>query len=266
VTTRRLAAIAQSLTERDRRVIEDVDRLGLVAGAQLRRLHYGNDDAARRLGRLHFARLVELRVLQRLPRRVGGVRSGSDGYVYALDIGGQRMVDPDRTRSWARALPGESFVAHALGVSELYVQLRLIERRGLILLRRFDAEPAGWRRFSGLGGARLTLKPDAYVIIGSGGYDDSFFVEFDRATESTPRITEKARLYVRYWQSGREQDRAGVFPLVLWVVPSERRREQLVDALGGLDAACWQLFAVTTMAEAARFMTSDDAVAAEESM
>jgi hypothetical protein len=46
-----------------------------------------------------------------------------------------------------------------------------------------------------------------------------------------------------------------VFPLVVWVVPDERRKDQLVDALGGLSPEHWQLFLVVTNGNAvARFL------------
>jgi hypothetical protein len=137
-----------------------------------------------------------------------------------------------------------------LSVSELYVQLRL--RSGDWQLERFDAEPGCWRRFSGPGGRSLVLKPDAYLIGTSGAYEDRYFIEIDRATESRTRITDKALNYVRYWQSGREQTAHGIFPRVLWSVPDDVRAQQLIDALGELPAEHWQLFTVAIEAEAAR--------------
>jgi hypothetical protein len=255
VTAIRLEALDKKLSGSDRAVIDDIARLGIMSGAQIRQLHYSDDASARRLCRLHLARLVSERILIRLDRRVGGVRAGSNGFVYGLDVAGRRLVDPHGTRWWPRSTPGEPFVAHGLAVSDLYVQLRDAERTGACSLVRFDAEPACWRRFAGPGGSRAILKPDAHAVLEADEFEDHFFVEIDRATEPTNRIADKAKLYVRYWQSGREQDRAGVFPLVLWVVPHEHRRAQLIETLARLDAEHWHLFAVTTSDSAVDLMT-----------
>ena len=41
----------------------------------------------------------------------------------------------------------------------------------------------------------------------------------------------KCRIYDSYYRTGREQDQHGVFPQVLWLVDSERRRVQLTEVL-----------------------------------
>jgi hypothetical protein len=91
-------------------------------------------------------------------------------------------------------------------------------------------------------------------------YTDSFFVEMDLATESTTRITEKARAYRLYWQSGREQATEAVFPTVLFIVPSTGRKVQLTDALSRQPAEYWHLFQVVTADVAARTMTTGELI------
>ncbi len=93
------------------------------------------------------------------------------------------------------------------------------------------------------------LKPDAYLVTAAGEFEDHRFIEIDRATESTSTIARKAQVYERYLATGIEQDRLGIFPSVLWVVPDERRRSRLVDALGRRPAESWQLHHVTLMAD-----------------
>jgi len=223
-----------------------------MSAQQLRRLHYDDSASGRRLARQDLAQLVEWRVLARLGRRVGGVRSGSEGFVYGLDVAGQRLVYADRRRYRTPWTPEPAFLAHALAVTELAVQLQ--ERSRVHPLERlsFDAEPTSWRRFNGPGGQRLTLKPDAYVVCVSAEFEDRYFVEIDRGTESLNRILDKGRLYGRHWQSGREQTAHGVYPQVLWIVPDLRRRDQIVGALGALDPKHWRLFQVTTNQAAAQ--------------
>jgi len=138
-------------------------------------------------------------------------------------------------------------------VTELFVQLREAARGGGLELLDFDAEPACWRTFTGLGGARTTLKPDAFVRVGLADFEDSYFVEVDRATHSGPSVARKLTLYRRYWQSGREQSRRrGVFPKVLVLVPSEARRSALVDVASAQPAESWPLFQIVHYEQALR--------------
>lgn len=253
VTARRVAEVASGLTAIDRILLSTVARLNVASGSQLRQLAYPDTATGRRLARKDLARLTELRVIARLDRRVGGVRAGSAGYVYALDVIGQRLTRPGRRRYRPPWTPGPHQVAHALAVSQLYVDLKAAEGPA-VTLGRFDAEPAAWRSYAGPGGGRLTLKPDAFAVLQTDEFEDHFFIEVDRATESTTRIATKAKAYVRYWQSGREQAEAGLFPRVLWVAPTDRRASQLAETLTGLPPEHWQLFAVTTTQRAARQM------------
>jgi hypothetical protein len=249
ITRAWIRQIADGLTPRDRVLLHTVAKLNIASERQLRQLRGAHSASERRLFRLDVARLVDLRMLARLDRRIGGVRAGSDGYVYALDVVGQRVTDPDRRSYRAPWTPQPMHLRHALAVSQLYVDLAS-KKVQAVHLRAFDAEPSAWRSFLGPGGARLVLKPDAFVLIAGSDYQDRMFLEIDRATESLPRIVEKAKTYVRYFQSGREQDRHGVFPLVVWIAPQERRASQLVDALSHVPAEHWRLFAVTTDATA----------------
>jgi len=136
--------------------------------------------------------------------------------------------------------PGASFVAHAVAVTECYVELVEGERQGHWRLLDFSAEPGCWRSFVGPRGRHLVLKPDAYPCVELDGYQDRWFVEIDRGTEDLGRIHRKARTYVQYWQIGREE----LFPRVLWVTTRPARLAALVTALGALPADQWQLFQV----------------------
>lgn len=251
ITKAQVVRIAATLTARDQELLHTVAKLNVASERQLRQLRGATSASQRRLYRLDVTRLVELRVLARLTRRIGGVRAGSDGYVYALDFVGQRLVDPDRRAYRPPWTPQPMHLRHALAVTQLFVDLRQASSSNA-RLQAFDAEPRAWRSFQSTGGARLTLKPDAFITIAGSDYEDRLFVEIDRATESLPRITEKAKTYVRYFNSGREQERHGVFPLIVWIAPDDHRRALLVDALSRLPADDWRLFAVTTDDDAVR--------------
>jgi hypothetical protein len=84
-------------------------------------------------------------------------------------------------------------------------------------------EPECWRWYEGANGKKLVLKPDMFAAIQANGYEDCWFIEIDRATETPARVLEKCDRYIHYLRSGAEQKKTGVFPYVVWIVPSEKR-------------------------------------------
>lgn len=251
VTEAYVAELAHELTPRERAVVESLDRLRLASVKQLERLHFvaGSPRANARQARRTLARLVELRVVVLLERRVGGVRAGSRGSVYALDVAGQRLASACGPAGGIRIrrpwTPGNAFIAHQLAVTELYVWLTETARRLPLEVLAFDTEPACWRTFTGLGGAGTVLKPDAFVRLGLGDFEDAYFIEVDRATHSAPSVARKLTLYRRYWQTGREQNRwSGVFPKVLVLVPAEIRRAALGEVAADQPAESRPLFQI----------------------
>jgi hypothetical protein len=251
VTAERLAAVTEALTERDWLILQTVSAVKVATGHQLERLQFATSDgdrsSAARQCRRALGRLVDLRVLARLDRRIGGVRAGSAGFVYGLDIVGQRLpaFRDQGGSAWRRPwTPGISFLQHRLAITELYVWLTESERNGACELLEFVAEPDCWRSFHGRGGSRLLLKPDSFARVASGGYEYLWFVEVDRAAESRPTIKAKCGRYIDYWLSGREDTRSSVFPAVVWLVPDERRVESLAGVIGQLPVDGRRLFQV----------------------
>jgi len=251
LTRAKASAIASSLNGRQRSLLEDVARLGVVSAGQLQRLRYEPSESGRRLARIDLAKLCDREVLFRLDRTVGGVRAGSKGHCFTLGLTGLRILHPHQPRYRQPWTTHPAHLNHALARSELFVGLKT--RIGDRLVT-FDSEPTCWRRYFGPGGAPAILKPDAFTVLDLGRFEDRFWWEIDNSTESGPWIVEKARAYIRYWQSGREIEASGVFPRVLWVAPTEVRRDFMTAALCRLPAEHWQLFAVVTAAEAAEQM------------
>jgi hypothetical protein len=87
-------------------------------------------------------------------------------------VAGWRLLDQ---RGTARRphLPGQPMWQHALLGAEAYAHLaeslRGTERR----VRIWQGEPECWRDYSGPLGERLQLKPDAFVVVTGGGYEDA---------------------------------------------------------------------------------------------
>jgi hypothetical protein len=243
VTSRRLARVERSMTDRDTAVVSTLARVRTATTGQLERLHFG--DVTRQHMRRALASLVDRRLLARLPRAVGGVRAGSAGFVYALDVAGTRLSQPERRRHHRPWPVGMAFLQHSLAVTETYVRTVEAEWAGMLRLVEFVTEPASWRSSHGPGGGRVVLKPDAALVVHVDRFDDRWFVEIDRGTESLTTIARKCEVYRRYWQAGVEQARTGgVFPRVLWLVPDQQRREALLDVTSRQPGDAWTLFAV----------------------
>lgn len=257
VSVARLAALAEGMSARDRQIVQTVARLRLVSGDQFFRLFFYDgatvETGARRARRV-LSRLVEQHALARLERRSGGSRGGSASWVYALGPAGGRLVaywaGEGLPRSRSVHEPGALWTAHTLAISEVYVRLREAERAGRVELLAFDAEPACWRTFTKLGGVTGHLKPDAFVSLGVGEYEDSFFMEMDMASEHRGQLARQHRAYADYFRSGAEQAQSGVFPSVLWLAPDQRRATLLRDIQGRLPEASRRLFRLATHEEA----------------
>lgn len=247
-----LLELGEGLSKQERVLMRELAKLRLMTHAQLAVI-LGREPSVSgaRIARRTLARLYELGVLARLDRRVGGIRAGSSGHVYYLGPVGQRLISywdgAGLTRGRFRPEPGSRYVRHRLAVSDVYVQAVKAERDGLLDLLAFQAEPDCWRRFGdGFGGTR-TLKPDAFMRIGVGAYEDRYFVEVDLGTESRSVITAKIKAYLDYWTGGQEQAEHGVFPRVLLLTTTDERKNSLVKACTRLPEESWQLFTITTL-------------------
>jgi hypothetical protein len=243
LTRAALRELEAKLTDRDLSILKRVSDLRFVTGSQLTGLHFTDSDdpaADARAARRALLRLVRLGALERLPRPVGGGR-------YYLGLGGQRLAashgwQPERRRR--RSLtPGTLFMRHALQVAELHTLLVEADRSQSVELLDLVGEPACWRSWGGLADQRQTLKPDSYVRLGLGDYEDSYFIEVDQGTEGSRAIERQLQLYVAYYASGQEQTKRGVFPRVLWLAP-DHRRVGVIEASVLASGAADELFRV----------------------
>jgi hypothetical protein len=234
-----------------------VSRFRVASGAQLQRLFWpdGSPQTRSRLARHGLSRLTQLGVLAPLSRRVGGVRSGSSGYCFALGLPGQRLAHRGGRQPRAPHPPGERHLSHTLAITELYVELVEAEGWGLASVLAFDPEPTCWRAFVGPWGARLTLKADAFCKLATGEWAYSWLVERDMATESSATVERKARRHLDYLRSGTALRESGVSPRVIWIVPDEDRAEVIRRVLEPLGADARRLFAVAPTTDALAVLT-----------
>ncbi|WP_163511623.1 replication-relaxation family protein [Fodinicola acaciae] len=256
-----VAWVRARLSDRDWQLVETVNRLGLISGWQLDRLHFTNlTGRSRTVTRSStLARLVRWRVLYRLPRRIGGAARGSTVSVYAADTAGARLLAERANLGQLDAVvrrpgvPTERFVAHTLAISELFVELtEAVRTSNGLLLREFEAEPAAWWP-DGRGG---WLKPDAYLVVSDGTDDHLRWIEADNATESLPTIERKLRVYLDFVRRGNVGPR-GTIPRVLISVPNEHRRQAVQARIARLPEPANELFVVTVAQEAVAFVLGE---------
>jgi hypothetical protein len=235
-------------------IVGQVADLRLMSARQIEAIHFSASEhesvqAAARARQRVLGRLVRDRLLIRLERRIGGVRAGSVGFVFAVGpVGYRLLVAGGHVRRFQE--PTSRFLDHTLATAQLIVDVTIASRRGLLDILVCQAEPRCHREFSGLSGRRL-LRPDAFLALGVGAFEWRWFCEIDRGSESVPVILRKCRLYADYYQSGQEQAKhGGAFPTVCWIVPDTRRAERLRQAIEHDRHLPDRLFKVTTSGQA----------------
>lgn len=227
--------LGQRLSGRDWAIVWQVGELRLMSGRQVEAVHFPTEQhataatAARHCRRV-LERLVRERLLVRLERQVGGLRAGSQTFIYGLGPIGYRLLHKDGTRLRTYE-PGLAFVGHQLAVTQLVVDLIVASHRGQLEFLGVQGEPACWRSVPSIG--RAILRPDLFLMIGAGELEYRWFIEIDRGTHHASSLLRKARLYESYYRSGVEQANHQVFPRVVWITPNQARAEavqKVVDA------------------------------------
>jgi hypothetical protein len=250
---RGLATVRASLSARDWNVLRIVERHRYLTTRQIETFAFHDHATAltgARVCRRNLRRLATLYVLTALERRIGGVRAGSASYVWQVGPVGERLLRgrADNPRRRQRE-PGSLFLNHCLAVADAHLALIQAHRQSHLELLDVQTEPDCWRRFTGLGGARLVLQPDLYVVTTDPADQDfvnCWFVEIDRGTENPARLLTKCARYESYRRNGAEQTEGDSFPLVVWVMRDLSQVERL-RALIARDAGLDQrLYRVTT--------------------
>lgn len=210
---------------------------------------YGNRRSANRQTMRHLNTLKEQKLVTSLERRVGGWQGGSAVTIWTLTSKGLHYLTG---KHGGRVRPhhySTTFLEHLLAVAEVRVSLdeHLSHAPGIDI--QVQIEPACWRTYLDANGMTSRLKPDLAFTVTTADFVDHYFVEVDRATENPGRVIRKCWQYETYRRTGIEQKRLGVYPLVVWVVPSAGRAQQLTEAITGEPKLPGELFAVITPEE-----------------
>ncbi len=236
ITKHDLQQIASRLSDRDRDILESLFDLRYLTTNQIKRLYFDQSIASSATHRATNRALNKLNgfgLIHSLERRIGGVRAGSASYVWCLRPAGFRLLDLSHKASISRSRkrdfePSRSFLEHHLAISELYIQIILLERiTNNLEIKKIETEPDCWRTYIGDSGSITYLKPDLHAVTLTDSFEDHWFFEIDLATESPCRIAHKCQQYHRYYQSGTEQRKHNIFPMVVWIAPNQKRADSL---------------------------------------
>ena len=261
---RQLEELLPSLKERDLQILAAIRQCWFFTSQQVCRLIFLGQEASTantRAANRNLKKLRELALIAVVEHSRGGVKGGSSTIVWYLTEAGERLLrlaDHDKSERRARVVdPSKRFIRHTLAVAECSMQIREIcERHDGLTLEALELEPACWRPYTHIGKV-VSLKPDLYAQTLCGEYEDRWFIEVDLATESISVIIDQCRRYHEYYRSGLEQEEFGVFPLTVWIVPSNARRDALKDAIRKTFDKLAPLFAVITPEELEPLLTQE---------
>jgi hypothetical protein len=133
-------------------------------------------------------------------------------------------------RGGERREPNPLFLAHAAGLSELYVVLKTELPEG-IHLALFEREADARESFKTLGGEARAIAPDACIGIAEADGRRLFgFVELDMGTMSHRQLKAKAAGYGEYARLQAWRHRNAFCPALLFITTSEKRARSFLAA------------------------------------
>ena len=254
VSKRQLAETDSRLGERDRQLLAAVQQYRYLMTGQIQRLLFtdaANPSAGLRAASRSLKKLSEFGLVDSLSRRIGGVRAGSGSFIWHLTHADERLLrlhDGKSSPMRRHYAPSPYFLAHTLALADTPIRLIEICREHEPQITALQLEPECWRAYSSAG-VSYSLKPDLYAATATEEYEDRYFIEVDLDTESPAKIIDKCEKYHAYYRSGLEQEASEMFPLTVWIVPSDSRKEKLIRHLRETFDKQAKLFAVITCDE-----------------
>ena len=216
--------------------------------ARLTAPEYASSASALRQTQRHLASLAQQRLLTSLERRVGGWQGGSAVTIWAATTRGQRLVAADEGEEVPRRQrPREvstTFLDHLLAITEVRTSIEEAVRQEADTEAAVALEPDCWRTALSPSGQVQVLRPDLAVTITSPAYEDRYLMEVDRATENPGRVIATCWRYQEHQATSAQASDGDVFPLVVWLVPTDRRRHRLERAIAHSTGLLRDLFRV----------------------
>lgn len=220
--------------------------------ARLTALEYASSASALRQTQRHLASLAQQRLLTSLERRVGGWQGGSAVTIWAATTRGHRLVAAENGEDEGEEVPrrqrprevSTTFLDHLLAITEVRTSIEEAVRQEADTEATVALEPECWRTALSPSGQVQVLRPDLAVTITSPAYEDRYLVEVDRATENPGRVIATCWRYQEHQAASVQASDGDVFPLVVWLVPTDRRRHRLERAIAHSTGLLRELFRV----------------------
>jgi hypothetical protein len=162
------------------------------------------------------------------------VTQGSGPYLYPPGPAADAILHKEEReqlgrRRLGRRVESVAGFVHGLEVVDFYIALKeALERWGGTLVTWLGEGEARYPFVQNK--KNLLFNPDGYCLWALGGEEGSFFLEWDRGTESMTRFSQKLERYEEYYKIRAYHDhlgQVGLRPRLLLVVPDERREEKL---------------------------------------
>jgi hypothetical protein len=238
------------ITERDRQILQALDRYGLLNRGMVQKLCFPTDHDGR-VARRRLAALTTAGLIRRHSMLVASRFDGPLGPVYYIAKQGYDYLAQNDVESRfplkPTKLPHPLHVRHALAVAEMHITLdAAIAAQDAVTLEAWfneadvvnpsEPKPADHRRlFTSFDGSRRVCSPDAGFLLGCDGRDEAFYLEFERgsgdrgtgarqlAKRKTPGYAELARrqFHRRHFRTASDEF------TVLLVAPSAERRDAI---------------------------------------
>jgi hypothetical protein len=234
------------LTDREEEVLAHLARLRFLTAGQLEEFLFGASRVKARsravmtqrvLGSLKRRRLVAMR-----PRIVGGPEFGEGRPTYHLSPAGVRA---SRALYAAAPLPrmrstGAFLARHALATAEVILAFRRAAQA--TVGHELVTWECDWQAALALGSS--VLEPDAYVMYRAEDQRLHAFIEVDMGTEYGRFVSQKMRRYLELHRTVSWRARLPVWPLILFVTPTDARSTQLqrqAEAISRLPGGQWDV-------------------------
>ena len=242
LSRKQLLELEPVLTDLDWRILAMIRRCRVIMGRQLGRLYFASrssESAKVTAVNRELRRLVDMGLITSMNQKIDCRLKGYIAYIYYLTEAGERILqihlgEPETRRR--NIEPSAMTLAHTLSVVECRVQTVEACRADDMKLLEVKLEPDCWHPYQ-YHLKDYILKPDLSLVTEKQDWMDHdepvieyrWFIEVDLNTENIQTILEKCRRYYDYYRSDTEQRMHGdVFPLVVWIVKTESRRESIV--------------------------------------
>ncbi|HWA54942.1 MAG TPA: replication-relaxation family protein [Solirubrobacterales bacterium] len=222
-----------SLSDLDHRILDLLSSLRVLTLPQLASL---SPETPPRTLRYRTARLAKHGLVGRT--RPYRERGSAPHHLWPTRKGEAIANGEPRPRGGERREPNPLFLAHATGLSELYVALKTELPEG-IELTGFEREAEAREPFTTLGREERAIAPDACIqIADTDGNGLIGLVELDLGTMSHRQLKAKAAGYGEYVQREAWRHRNAYCPPLLFITTSEKRaRSFLAAATREIDSA-----------------------------